>query len=107
LFNAADPTTFADFETAAKAQGFDEVLVREWPPLTVLDTHTHAFAVQAWVVRGEVWLTQGDTVRHLQAGDSFALDHGVPHAERYGSEGSTFWVARRNAPDIQTGTQAG
>ncbi len=103
MFNAADPTTFADFETAAKAQGFDEVLVREWPPLAVLDTHTHAFAVQALVVRGEFWLTQGDMVRHLQAGDGFALDHGVPHAERYGSEGATFWVARRNAP----GTPAG
>lgn len=103
MFDTARPTTFADFETAAKAHGFDEVLVREWPPLAVLDTHTHAFAVQARVVRGEVWLTQGDAVRHLQAGDSFALDCGVPHAERYGSEGSTFWVARRNAP----GTQAG
>jgi hypothetical protein len=88
--------TFHEFETAAKAQGFDEVLERHWAPLTVLDTHTHAFAVKALVVGGEMWLTHGDCTRHLRAGDSFELERDVPHAERYGSEGATYWVARRN-----------
>jgi len=87
---------FTQFEAAARAQGFDEVLVREWAPLTVLDTHTHPFAVQAIVVAGEMWLTEGERTRHLVVGDTFELACDVPHAERYGAAGATYWVARRN-----------
>ena len=88
---------FQTFEAAAKAQGFDEVLERQWAPATVLDTHTHEFAVRALVAQGEMWLTVGDEVRHLHPGDEFTLDRGVPHAERYGAAGATYWVARRNS----------
>jgi uncharacterized RmlC-like cupin family protein len=35
-------------------------------------------------------------VKHLQAGDFFRLARDVPHAEHYGSEGATVWVARAN-----------
>jgi Cupin domain len=91
-------STFAVFEADARAQGFDEALVREWAPGLVIDTHTHPFAVMARVVRGEFWLTVGEDVCHLQAGDPFALARNVPHAERYGDAGATVWVARRHAP---------
>jgi mannose-6-phosphate isomerase-like protein (cupin superfamily) len=90
--------TFSEFDADARAQGFDEVLERQWKPLTVLDTHRHSFAVKALVVQGEMWLTVGDDTRHLKAGDAFELELEQPHAERYGSEGATYWVARRNAP---------
>jgi hypothetical protein len=90
-------STFAAFEAGARALGFDEALVREWAPGLVIDTHTHSFAVQAQVVRGEFWLTVGEDVRHLQAGEGFSLDRDVPHAECYGDAGATVWVARRNA----------
>lgn len=90
-------TTFAEFEAQAKDRGFDEVLERQWKPLTVLDVHTHPFAVEALVVAGEMWLTVGDHTQHLRTGDTFELDREVPHAERYGSEGATYWVARRGA----------
>jgi hypothetical protein len=90
--------SFAEFQTAALAQGFDEVVERRWSALTVLDTHTHSFAVKALVVGGEMWLSVGDQTRHLASGDEFELDRDVPHAERYGSEGATYWVARRNRP---------
>lgn len=89
---------FAAFETAARAERFDEVLVRDWPPATVLDTHTHAFALRARVVAGEMWLTVSGQTRLLRPGDEFALDAGVPHAERYGEDGATYWVARRHTP---------
>lgn len=88
--------TFSAFEVGASARGFDAVLVREWPPAAVLDTHTHAFAVDALVVRGEMWLSVGGDTRHLQVGDRFTLEREVPHAERYGLEGATYWVARRS-----------
>lgn len=86
---------FEAFATDARAQGFDEVLQRRWAAGTVLETHTHAFALRALVVQGEMWLTVADDVRHLCPGDEFALDREVPHSERYGAEGATYWVARR------------
>lgn len=84
--------TFEEFQRQALARGFDEVLERRWEPHTVLDTHTHPFGVEAVVVRGEMWLDD----RHLLPGATFQLDPNVPHAERYGPEGATYWVARRN-----------
>jgi hypothetical protein len=89
--------TFEAFAAAARAEGFDEVLERKWAPSTVLESHTHAFALRAVVIAGEMWLTVGDDVRHLRPGDEFALECDVPHAERYGPEGATYWVARRRS----------
>lgn len=91
-----DTDTFASFQTRALAQGFDEVLERHWAPGTVLDTHTHPFAVQAVVTQGEMWLSCEGQTRQLRPGDTFTLAREVPHAERYGPEGATYWVARRN-----------
>ncbi len=88
--------TYDEFESSARAAGYDEVLTREWAPEHVLATHSHPFAVRAQVARGEFWLTEGDLVRHLRAGESFELGRDRPHAERYGPEGTTLWVARRH-----------
>jgi quercetin dioxygenase-like cupin family protein len=87
--------SFEAFEAEARRQGFDEVLVREWKPAQVMDTHTHPFAIDALVVRGEFTLRCGGEERHLKAGDGFELPRDVPHSEHYGPEGATFWVARR------------
>lgn len=89
--------SFDQFKTAALARGFDEVLGRQWKPGTVLDTHAHDFAADALVVQGEMWLAVGTDTRRMLPGDTFTLDRAVPHAERYGAEGATYWVARRNA----------
>lgn len=88
--------TFEAFKSEALAQGFDEVLERQWKPGTAFATHTHPFAVSALVVQGEMWLESAGMERHLAAGDRFTLEPDVPHAERYGSDGATYWVARRN-----------
>lgn len=87
---------FDTFSQQARADGFDEVLERSWAPLTVLDTHTHPFAVQALVTQGQMWLTINGQTQALQCGDRFELARDVPHEERYGPEGATYWVARRN-----------
>ncbi len=86
---------FADFEAAARAKAFDEVLERQWAPGTVLDTHVHPFDASALVVQGEMWLRVGADTQHLLEGDTFELPRGTLHAERYGSAGATYWVARR------------
>jgi quercetin dioxygenase-like cupin family protein len=89
-------TSFATFRSEHLAQGFDEVLERQWKPDAVVGSHTHAFEVKALVVAGEMWLTVGADTQHLRAGDPFELARDVPHAERYGPAGATFWVARKN-----------
>jgi hypothetical protein len=94
--------TYDEFESAARADGFDEVLTREWAPGQVLATHSHPFAVRAVVARGEFWLTDVDCIRHLRAGEGFDLERDVVHAERYGPEGTTLWVARRHGASQPT-----
>ncbi|KNZ30921.1 MAG: AraC family transcriptional regulator [Methylibium sp. NZG] len=91
----AEHSEYDAFEADARKLGFDEVLVREWQPLTVVDLHTHPFDARARVVGGEMWLTVAGQTRHLRSGDTFELDAEVPHSERYGPEGATYWVARR------------
>lgn len=87
--------TFQAFDRDMREQGFAEVIERKWQPSTVLDLHTHPFAVRAIVVQGEMWLKVADEERHLVAGDEFSLAREVPHSERYGEEGATYWVARK------------
>lgn len=86
----------ASFEAQALAEGFDEVLSRDWPAQAEVPTHTHPFAVQAVVTAGEMWLTVGSETRHLRVGDRFSLAANEPHAEQYGPQGATYWVARRH-----------
>jgi quercetin dioxygenase-like cupin family protein len=88
--------TLESFTAQSLDEGFDEIIVREWAADLKLDTHTHPFDVSAYVARGEYWLTLGDEVKHLQAGDFFRLARNVPHAELYGAQGATVWVARAN-----------
>ena len=88
--------SFDEFRQQARSAGFDEVIEREWPPHTVIDTHTHAFGVHAIVTRGDMWLTMHGRTLHLLPGSVFELEPNVPHDERYGAEGATYWVARRN-----------
>lgn len=87
---------FDSFARLSRSEGFDEVIERHWEPLTVLETHTHPFGVKAVVTQGQLWLTVDGITRELQPGDTFTLDRDVPHSERYGPQGATYWVARRN-----------
>ena len=86
----------AAFEAEARRDGYDEVLVREWAAGQVVGTHSHPFALRVKVVRGGLELTCRGAARPFSAGDRFELDHDEPHAEHYGPQGATFWVARRH-----------
>jgi quercetin dioxygenase-like cupin family protein len=88
--------TMSEFTRQSLEEGFDEVLVREWQANQHLATHTHAFDASVLVIKGSYSLTVGDKVRHLRAGDSFRLARNIAHAETYGPEGATIWVARAN-----------
>jgi quercetin dioxygenase-like cupin family protein len=88
--------SFDEFRQKALAAGYDEVIEREWPPNTVLETHTHPFGVHAILTRGEMWLTMNGHTQQLQTGSIFELEPNVLHDERYGAEGAAYWVARKN-----------
>lgn len=88
--------SFDEYRSQALARGYDEVLERVWEPHTVVPEHTHPFDADAVVVQGEMWLEEEGHERRLLRGDTFTLQRGKPHAERYGSQGATYWVARRN-----------
>ena len=88
--------SFAEFREQSLAQGYDEVLERIWAADSVVESHTHPFALKALVVAGEMWLQVEGHTRHLVSGDQFSLGHEQAHAERYGPAGATYWVARRN-----------
>lgn len=85
---------FEDFEAGERALGCSEVIARAWDPDVVQPEHTHPFGARALVVQGEMWLTVDGRTQHLRPGDRFELAAGKPHAERYGAEGATYWVAR-------------
>lgn len=89
-------TSFEVFEREARAEGFDEVTQRDWQPDTVVPEHTHPFDAYAVVVQGEMWLSCGGNTRHITPGGTFSLPKDMPHSERYGSQGASYWVAWRN-----------
>lgn len=91
-----DALNLNEFKQQARAAGYDEVLERRWEPDVTLALHSHPFDAHAVVVEGEMWLTCDDQTRHLHPGDTFTLERGRMHTERYGSSGATYLVARRN-----------
>ena len=94
----SSPTiTLDQFRADMLAAGYDEVLERQWAPGKVVDTHTHPFEANAIVVQGAMWLAiDGGPEKRLAPGDRFHLPPNMPHCERYGAEGATYWVARRS-----------
>ena len=88
--------TLESFTAQSMDEGFDEIIVRQWEANLKLDTHTHPFDASAYVAQGAYWLTANDEVKHLKVGDFFRLARNVPHAELYGPQGATVWVARAN-----------
>jgi len=89
--------SFESFRDRSLGAGADEVLERRYSPGQIVETHTHPFDAQALVTEGEMWLTFGAETQHLRAGDTFHVPCGTPHSERYGPQGATYWVARRNS----------
>jgi hypothetical protein len=105
--SSADIGSFEDFAAQARRAGFDQVLVRRWEPGTTLAEHAHEFDAEALVIQGQMWLSCGGQTRELVAGDRFELARGTVHAERYGPQGATYWVARRGVGRRAVAPQAG
>lgn len=85
----------AEFTAQAMDDGFDEIIQRDWAPNLVIEKHTHPFDARVQVATGQVTLSLDNGVQKFEAGQSFYIARGTEHAEQYGAEGATFWVARK------------
>jgi len=86
---------FEQFAADLKAHGFDEVLARDWAPLTVVATHVHSFAAKALVVRGEMWLTIASTLSTSLPAEHLNSPPAHPTRNATAPKGATYWVGRR------------
>jgi quercetin dioxygenase-like cupin family protein len=89
--------SFENFRASSLEAGADEVLEKRYAPGEVVETHAHPFTADALVTEGEMWLIRAGETQHLKVGDTFHLPNGTQHSEKYGPEGATYWVARRNS----------
>ncbi|MEY3638447.1 MAG: hypothetical protein RIR68_1580, partial [Pseudomonadota bacterium] len=56
---------------------------------------THPFDARVQVAAGKVKLELASGAQTFEAGQSFFIARGTEHAEQYGENGATFWVARK------------
>jgi quercetin dioxygenase-like cupin family protein len=75
--------------------GYGDVTVRHFVPNHWEPTHTHEFGASVLVLNGKITITMEDRTVTCQAGDVFALDANVPHAEQVGDEGVRFLACRK------------
>lgn len=76
-----------------KGYGAAELIEREAGDSN--DTHTHDFAASAFILEGEITVTTDKEAVTCRAGDTFALDAGVPHRETIGDQGVRLMIGRR------------
>lgn len=88
-------TNLAEFTAQALEDGFDEIIQRDWAPNLVIEMHTHPFDARVQLASGQVTLKLANGTQVFEAGQSFFIARGTEHAETYGAEGATFWVARK------------
>lgn len=57
--------------------------------------HEHEFEAKALIVQGWLDIRVGNSERRYEVGDIFHLRAGEPHSERYGPDGVTYLVGRK------------
>ncbi|PQV53882.1 cupin domain-containing protein [Paraburkholderia sp. BL21I4N1] len=83
------------FTESLTKDGFPEAVVITKEPSTTMAVHTHPFEAKALILEGELHIICGDEERLYQAGDVFHLAANKPHSERYGPNGVTYLVGRK------------
>ena len=87
--------THEDFMSSLRAGGFAEPVTVQREPDGFLDTHAHPFEARALILSGELSICTQTTDCHYGPGDVFHLAADTPHTERYGPEGVTYLVGRK------------
>ena len=86
------------FETALRADGYDQVETKQLAAGTHNAAHDHPFDVRALVLDGEITLTVDGKASAYRKGEVFTMPAGCRHAENIGAEGVRYLVGRRRLP---------
>ncbi|ABE35733.1 conserved hypothetical protein [Paraburkholderia xenovorans LB400] len=97
------PTSITE-ESVMNRNAFTESLTKEGFPDAVVVTreanaemavHEHPFEAKALILEGEMSIRVGDEERAYHVGEVFHLLPNKPHSERYGPNGVTYLVGRK------------
>jgi uncharacterized cupin superfamily protein len=83
----------AKFEERLRREGFGEVATGRIEANVHRAEHSHDYDVLAMVLDGDITMTC--ETRTYRAGDSFAMEAGLPHVELAGATGVTYVAGRR------------
>ena len=85
----------AAFRAQLEQNGYGDIGIREMAANHIEPTHSHDFGASILVLSGEISVTLEDRVVTCGAGDTFALDANIPHAEQIGAQGVRFLSGRK------------
>ncbi|MFM0344804.1 MULTISPECIES: cupin domain-containing protein [unclassified Paraburkholderia] len=78
-------------------EGFPDAVVVTREANVEMEIHEHAFEAKALILEGEMSIRMDDEVRAYRVGDVFHLPANKPHAERFGPNGVTYLVGRKQS----------
>jgi quercetin dioxygenase-like cupin family protein len=85
-----------EFETAARRDGYAEIVDRRMEANHVNPDHVHEFDARVLVIEGEMTIAQGGVSHTYRAGDMCALAAGTLHSEQCGPGGVRYLAGRRH-----------
>ncbi|HEY5637540.1 MAG TPA: cupin [Burkholderiales bacterium] len=85
------------FEAELRRDGYDDIVLREIPPQTVVKDHSHDFDVRALMLAGDFTLGCNGTATTYRPGEVFTMAAGRKHDEAIGAQGASYLVGRRHA----------
>ncbi|CAH2793763.1 MAG: FIG00458728: hypothetical protein [uncultured Paraburkholderia sp.] len=83
------------FTKSLTKEGFPEAVVVKRDANTAMDVHTHSFEAKALIIEGDMHIRVGDEERAYRVGNVFHLAANEAHSERYGPNGVTYLVGRK------------
>jgi uncharacterized cupin superfamily protein len=85
----------AAFTAALMKDGYHDVSTKSQPASMENGVHSHPFDVRALMLEGELTLHFNGKTEIYRAGDVFAMQAGCEHTEKFGPQGATYLVGRR------------
>jgi ethanolamine utilization protein EutQ (cupin superfamily) len=85
----------AAFSAALMQDGYNEISTKSQPALMENGAHSHPFDVRALMLEGELTLGFDGKTEVYRAGDVFTMQAGCQHTEKFGPQGATYLVGRR------------
>ena len=83
------------FEAGLKADGYQEIETKSYPPKPANGEHGHHFSVRGLVLDGAFIVTQEGKPTTYRPGDVFAVEADRLHCEEVGPEGTRLLVGRK------------